>query len=95
MKSTVDGSSWRTGPRATIVPTDAATAADKAEFGTLSRFISTEPYKSIMLGLAQSRHLCSQQRMATSLCASGKPEHLKASQCATKVFDEQRCMMKL
>jgi len=77
------------------VPTSAATSADKEEFGTLSRFLSTEPYKSIMSNLAQSRHICSQQRMATSLCAAGKPEHLKASQCATKVFDEQRCMMKL
>ena len=90
-----DGASWRSGPRSSVAPTAAATPADQAHFTTLTRFLDTEPYKSIMEGLAQSRHLCSQERLAVSLCQAEKPSHLKASFCSEKLFDHKRCMMKL
>ena len=87
--------SWRTGPGVEVTTANVLSPKELKEIRTLGKFISTEPYASIIRDLASARRICSKQRMIHSMCLKDQPSHLGGKVCAGEAMGVSTCFMKL
>lgn len=69
--------------------------ADSEELSTLSRFITSAPYSTIIETLGINRNICMRQLHELQTCAAGGPAQTAVARCAPSVVSFRTCQIKL